>query len=91
MTIAVTMRLNEFKVLSEMQYVMGAHWTGNIKDNMKGLLMNSYMEMSFEELENSELERMKFNAFKVCDELTFLIEAAPAPGGYMKAYTSERN
>jgi hypothetical protein len=30
---------------------------------------------------------MKFNAFKVCDELMFRIEAAPAPGGYMKAYT----
>jgi hypothetical protein len=47
--------------------------------------------MSFEELENSELERMKFNAFKVCNELMFRIEAVPAPGGYMKAYTLERN
>jgi hypothetical protein len=39
--------------------------------------------MSFEELENSELERMKFNAFKVCNELMFRIEAVPAPGGHV--------
>ncbi len=33
---------------------------------------------------------MKFNAFKVCHELTLRIDGAPAPNGFMKAYTSEK-
>jgi hypothetical protein len=33
---------------------------------------------------------MGYNAFKVCDDLTSRIDAAPAPDGYMKAYTSQK-
>ena len=31
---------------------------------------------------------MKYNAFKVCEELTCRIDWATAPGGFMKAFTS---
>ena len=44
--------------------------------------------MTLEEPEKSEHDRMKHNAFKVCDELTDRIIGAPAPDGFMKAYTS---
>lgn len=33
---------------------------------------------------------MEYNAYKVCDELTLRIDGAPAPGGHMKAYSSEK-
>ena len=38
------------------------------KGQYEGLTDEQLNGMSFEELENSELERMKFNAFKVCNE-----------------------
>ena len=44
--------------------------------------------MTLEELEKSEHDCMKYYAFKVCDELTDHINGAPAPSGFMKAYTS---
>ena len=53
-----------------------------------GLSNDQLANMTLEELEDSEHNRMKFNAFKVCDELTDRINGAPAPGGFMKAYTS---
>ncbi len=47
--------------------------------------------MTFEKLEQNELERMKFNAFKVCNELSLRIDGATEPKNYMKAYTSEKS
>lgn len=44
--------------------------------------------MKLEELEVSEHNRMKYSAFKVRDEFTDRINGAPAPSGFMKAYTS---
>ena len=44
--------------------------------------------MTLEDLEESEHDRMKHNAFKVCEELTCRIDGATAPGGFMKAFTS---
>ena len=41
-----------------------------------------------EELERHELERMKFNAFKVCDELTSRMDGAPKLNGFIKSQTS---
>ena len=44
--------------------------------------------MTFGELEGHGLERMKFNAFKVCDELTSWIDGAPMLNGFMTCQTS---
>lgn len=46
-------------------------------------------KMTFEELEPYELERMKLNAFQVCNELTSRIDGAPILNGFMKSETSK--
>jgi hypothetical protein len=51
----------------------------------------SVEQMTLAEIEDYELKRMGYNAFKVCDDLTCRIDAAPAPDRYMKAYTSQKN
>lgn len=61
------------------------------KQPYEGFSNEQLNEISLDELESSELDRMKYNAFKVCDELRFHIEGAPASGGFMKAYTSQTN
>ena len=60
------------------------------KEQYEGLTDADLLKMSYTELESCELDRMKFNAFKVCDELTLRIDGVPAPNGCMKAYTSEK-
>lgn len=47
--------------------------------------------MTIEDLEKSELDRVKHNAYKVYDELTLRIDGAPSPCGNMKAYSSEKS
>lgn len=59
------------------------------KECYEGLSGEQLDGMTLEELEESEHQRMKYNAFKVCDEITLRTDGAPAPGGYMKAFTSE--
>ena len=44
--------------------------------------------MSFEEVETCELNRMKYNAFKVCEEVSQRVDAGVAPGGYIKAWVT---
>ena len=44
--------------------------------------------MTYEEIEASELERMKFNAFKVAEEIALRVDGSPTPGGFMRGYTS---
>ena len=41
------------------------------------------------QLEELELERMKFNAFKVADEVAERIDCGVAPDGYMKSFASK--
>ena len=45
-------------------------------------------KMTFEELEHHWLKRMKFNTFKVCDELTSRIDGVPMLSGFMKSQSS---
>ena len=45
-------------------------------------------KMTSEKPELHELERMKFNAFKVCDEVTSTIDNAPRLNEFMKSQTS---
>ena len=50
-------------------------------------LSDQELEMvSLEQLEQVEFERMKYNAFKVCNEFTLRIDGSPAQGGFMKAF-----
>jgi hypothetical protein len=61
------------------------------KQQYEGLSEDQLSQMTIEGLEKSELDRMKYNAYKVCDELTMRIDGAPAPDGHMKAYSSEKS
>ena len=58
------------------------------KTPYEGLSDEKIASMTLEELEELEHYRMKYNAFKVCDELTCRIDGATSPGGFMKAFTS---
>ena len=55
-----------------------------------GLSDEEIEKMTVQELEEHELQRMEFNTYKVCEELTMKINGARAPGGYMKCYTSQK-
>ena len=44
--------------------------------------------MSFEEVETCELSRMKYNAFKVCEEASQRVDGGVAPGGYIKGWVT---
>ena len=49
-----------------------------------------FQNLSYEQMEKYELDRMKYNSFKVCEELVSRIDGAPGPGGYLKAYKSDQ-
>ena len=57
------------------------------KKAFEGLTSEQSEHMTHEEIEASELERMKFNAFKVAEEIALRVDGSPAPGGFMKGYT----
>ena len=58
------------------------------KGEFAGLMEHEMLKITFEELERHELERMKFNAFKVFDELTSRLDGAPMLNRFMKSQTS---
>ena len=60
------------------------------KQQYEGLSEDQLSQMTIEDLEKSELDRMEYNAYIVCDELTERIDGAPAPGGHRKANSSEK-
>ena len=47
-------------------------------------------KLSTEELENYELNRIQYNANKVCDEVVSRIDDASGPGGYLIGYKAEK-
>ncbi|CAB4022061.1 Transient receptor potential cation channel subfamily A member 1 [Paramuricea clavata] len=59
--------------------------------HQEGLTNEHIEQKKLAEIEDYELKRIEYNAFKVCDDLTCRIDEAPAPDGYMKAYTSQKN
>ena len=61
------------------------------KKPLEGLSENDIQKTSMNELEKHELQRMEYNAFKVCEELSMRIDGARGPGGYLKCYTSEKS
>ena len=65
---------------------------GNLDWKYKGefddLMEHEKQKMTFENLESLELEPMKFNAFKVCSELTSRMDGVPMLNGFMKSQTS---
>ena len=83
------MRLNAVRVTLVMLCVMVGFDLEIYKSSYEGLTEEQISAMTFDELEQSEHNRMKHNAFKVCEELTYQIDGATAPGGFMKAYTSQ--
>ena len=44
--------------------------------------------MSSKEDETCELNRMKHNAFKMCEEVSQRVDGGMAPGGYIKAWVT---
>ena len=56
----------------------------------EGIPEGNLKNMSLEELEQSELERMEYNAFKVSTKICSRIDGARGPGGYLKAYVSSK-
>ena len=89
METVVIMRWSAVRVMWVMPFVMVDHWDGSIGSHMKASLMNSLLVCHSSNLKNPEVNRMKHNAFKVCDEVTDRVNGAPAPGGFMKSYTSD--
>ena len=59
------------------------------KKPLDGISENELAMMESEDIEMLEYERMKFNAFKVCEEIAYRVDGAPAPGGFLKGYVSE--
>ena len=58
------------------------------KTEFEGLNSDQLQAITLENIEKHELNRMKYNAFEVCNELTTRIDGAVMPDGFMKAYTS---
>ena len=45
--------------------------------------------MTLEKFEKLEVERMKFNAFKVCEEVALRVDGSPSPDGYLKGMVTD--
>ena len=61
------------------------------RQQYEGLTDEQIEEMPLAEIGDTELKRMEYNGFKVCDDLTCRIDGAPVPNGYMKSYTFQKN
>ena len=55
----------------------------------EGLTVDEIQSLTAQEIENFDADRMKFNAFKVCEEVSFRLEGAAGPGGYLKSYVTK--
>ena len=55
----------------------------------EGLSMENIEELSSNDVEELELKRMKFNAFKVCEEVSQRLDRATGPGGYLKSFVTD--
>ena len=66
-------------------------------DSLKWKYKTVFSDLTQDEVESltanditeKELEVMKFNAFKVCEEVKNRCDGATAPGGYLKAFVSK--
>ena len=67
---------------------MEATLSGNTGKSLKEFLKEYLENMSFEEVETCELNKMKYNAFKVCEEVSHRVDGGVAPGGYIKAWVT---
>ena len=68
----------------------GAALEWEYKKPLEGLTEETLREMTSEDLERVELQRMEYNAYKVCEEVGYRIDGATAPGGYLKGYISKK-
>ena len=46
-------------------------------------------ELSSNNVEELELKRMKFNTFKVCEDVSQRLDGATSPGGYLKSFVTD--
>ena len=53
------------------------------------LSMEDIEELSSNDVEELELKRMKFNAFKVCEEVSQRLDGTTGPGGYLKSLVTD--
>ena len=53
------------------------------------LAVDEIQSLTAQEIENLEADGMKFNAFRVCEEVSFRLEGASGPGSYLKSYVTK--
>ena len=53
------------------------------------LAVDEIQRLTVQEIENLEADRMKFNAFRVCEEVSFRLDGATGPGGYLRSYVTK--
>ena len=68
----------------------GAALEWEYKKPLEGLTEENLRKMTSEDLVRLELQRLEYNACKVCEEVGHRIDGATAPGGYLKGYVSEK-
>ena len=68
----------------------GAALEWEYKRPLEGLTEENLREITSEDLVRLELQRMEYNAYKVCEEVGHRIDGATAPGGYLNGYVSEK-
>ena len=59
------------------------------KKMFDGLSDEELGELSPNDIEELELKIMKFNAIKVCEEVSHRLDGAPGPGGYLKSFVTD--
>ena len=59
------------------------------KNMFEGLAVYEIQSLNAQETENLEADRIKFNDFRVCEEVSFRLEGATGPGDYLKRYVTK--
>ena len=59
------------------------------KKMFEGLVVDEIQSLTAQEIGNLEADRMKLNAFRVCEEVSFPLKGDTGPGGYLKSYVTK--
>ena len=59
------------------------------KKVFEGLAVDEIQSLTGQEIEDLEADRMKFNPFRVCEEVSFRLEGVTGPGGYLESYVAK--
>ena len=66
----------------------GSYLQWEHQEKYHGLTEDEVPTLSTDDLEKNELERLKFNAIKVCEQVSYRIEGAAVPDGYLKSFVT---